>query len=175
MKRNRITGGNSIAIITRLLIIFGVIIIYCECLAETSDTGQVFTNDNVLAYEISYQILKHPSITDISSLKIKSQTTITYIRKFNYWALLAIPFGYLPISFAISVEYDLICSVSFRKNNKIFRITKIVDDVVFGAAPDPYKANIDLYYEALYIDARNNSSREMANLIHKWLLKIRNK
>jgi hypothetical protein len=160
--------------ITKILI-FILVALPARCVAanETATSGKgagiaFFTADKTLAHEIAGQGWGHVVSAEWADLQIRSLATAKYVRKMNWYVCLALPIGYLPISFHISVAYQVKCLVSWRGDTREFEATRSAGGYVLGAAPDPHRGIIDLYFNPFFRQARHDASRDMAKRIYEW-------
>ena len=133
-----------------------------------------FTEDSLLSGEIEklgWGFLE-PAPEQIA-VRIQSKSTIHYARKPNWWAFLAIPIGYYPLSFRAVVDYRLYCDIAWNRHTARMETSGRKSAYALGIVPDPHLPDIDAHFAALRSEARREAARQMALAIAEWLADLK--
>jgi len=99
---------------------------------------------------------------------VRSHLTLTYSRRFNWFALAAIPLGYLPPAFRICVEAEYRCEVEYDGELTVLELKSSTRKTVVGSVPDPELASLDPIYREMEFDVLNQATTNMARRVVDW-------
>jgi len=148
----------------RLLLCLGAVF----CCLPLSIRARDWSNDRVVGEAVTIATASLPDPAQ-DGLALRSCAVLRYTRRPNLWAVCFVPFGYLPLSFSVSVECQTTVLATSPAGHREFSATAQASRTVWGRAPNPERPTQDLDYEAMESESRKGAAALVAGQISTWL------
>jgi len=143
------------------------LVVACSCL-PLSIQARDWSNDGIVNEAVSGALVNVPKPAQ-DTLTLRSCAVLRYTRRPNLWAVCFVPFGYLPLSFSVSVECQTTVLATSPAGHREFSATAQASRTVWGRAPNPERPTQDLDYEAMESESRKGAAALVAGQISTWL------